>query len=353
VSTFPRPKIVTVGVASSGAPTAGTTPNVMYSRIAADRAIRVMGRDAYAIVRTKAILAPVRQMDSLRAVLRPVEDALTELDALPATARPEEWNRLNLAVTFAGHEAHWQAIVRIGTGVEALVAMILAVEAYRRADGSDCAQPLLRHDLDLLGVLQAKQRRKPSYWEALSGRPTASQLAVAGMSPEDARLILDANRSWAIERMRDFQAIAAYYTPALHAVYTKYKHGYTLVSQMTSPFFMNDEVAKTRAAAEALAAGGFAVMHENAAGKRQIHVVRSNEAEIRDAVSTASKALDVTHQLAVMWLLQAEHPDHRSFALTAPNNAVFARWVGDGLDEPYSFSRELFSLVAAEAPDAH
>lgn len=336
----PKPNIVTARVAAPGADALRTTPSLLYSVEAADRAISRIGQDAYTILRTKAIFGVWRQQASLRTHLDPLVAALRAQEEAPEADR----TRAGLEANSIGQDIHWQGIVRLGTAIEGLVSTISALEMFRDGSG-DPADCLLRHDLDLLRVLQERKRRRPGYWEALSNREV---IVAAAMDPEDTRQLLAANRKWSFGAMTMFGRLQAYYTAPMHAVYAKYKHGYTLVSPTTSPLFL--EAGETSRRAELLfRAGGFAVMNQDRVGNRVVYVLETGDTPVELTLTAARDALALTGELATMWLLEVEHPDQHGLAFDGLSPELLARWFGSGLDDAYSLS-DLLTVAEAAAP---
>jgi hypothetical protein len=79
-STTPQPTILTLRVAQ-GEAEARTDPNLMYAREAAARATALVGRDAYTVLRTKALQALAAQRAAIDAILAPLEAGFTAFEA--------------------------------------------------------------------------------------------------------------------------------------------------------------------------------------------------------------------------------------------------------------------------------
>jgi len=312
----------------------------MYSAAAAERAIQRIGRDAYAILRTKAMLGIVRQRQALDSIVAPLSQLVEEMQALPEDASVEQRARLAFEVSSTGQETHWSAILRLGTSVETLCGLLLAFETDREGGARDIAELLVRHDLDLFLVLREKKRKKLSYWEALAGRPAREDLLEAGLTPAESQRLLSEHRSWCTSAMKQFQRISAYYTPARHQVYGKYKHGYTLIDPGVSPLSLDLGTRDAAVVNEALQ-NSFVVMHQDRTGRRVVHVVRSGGVEIEQTMEEARQVLDLAQKLAVSWLFELEHPLHRVITFDKIPKAIASKWVGDGLDETYDLTGAL------------
>lgn len=312
-----------------------TTPSFMYSRPAADRAIERIGRDAYTVLRTKALIGIRRQAHALEGLIGPLDAAVRRQDALEPT--DPELPEARRAVDMIGNETHWHAIHRVGQSVESLCALESAMDAYRSGALGQVATLLVHHDLDLQKVLESRTRRKLAYWERLGGRPSLTEAAPGRISAADRKALLAANRRWAAAVMGDFQAIRGFYSPALHQVYTKYRHGYTLVSPTASPLFLETDGRRATDIDHAVRQG-FVVMHESREGRRVVHVVETGLPQIHACLAMARTALILTSNLSMAWLYEVEHPDSPTIAFEGPDAELVARWVGPALDDIYPTS---------------
>lgn len=330
-----RPKILTLDV-STGAAAFSTEPTNYYSKDAAQRASALIGRDAYSILRTKALQGIQRQKQVLGGLAKSFNAAVGELQALPSEAPAGGRSRLESAVWAVGQETHWSAIQWLGTSIETLGGLIQAFEASRdRTAGNDIAALLLLQDLDVLKVLQQKKRRKLAYWESLAGRPTHEELVKAGLSEAEAKRFLSDNRSSCASMLKRFQEIAAFYTAPMHQVFLKYKHGYTLVDPRMSPLYL-ETGSHDLADVNAELRSSFAVMHQDRfTGRRVVHLVHSSTSEIQATMDTALLAFDLAQELALSWLLELEHPEHRTAAVSGVPRAILMKWLDQGLDEAY------------------
>jgi hypothetical protein len=220
--------------------------------------------------------------------------------------------------------------------------MIRGYAAYRAGE-RDVAAHLLSYDLQVLNFLDARAMKRIGYWEELSGRPTKDELLAAGLTPAEAAMLLAANRDWAMQHRHTFAAIRGYYKPALHQVYTKLKHGYTLVDPMVSPIFVGPD-DEDRVGRQLRSGPNFAVMHQLPDGRRSMHFLASDRAAIVDCIDMARTVLTFTLDLANCWLLEVEHPAARTIAFAQVVTAVAFKWMGDGFNGLYDFEATLDRL---------
>jgi hypothetical protein len=328
-STGSEPEILTLKVASA-TPRSWTTPTV-FSPEAAARAIDKIGRDGYSVLRTKAFRAVAGQRSGIEVVLAPLERAIARRDTFAAGTL--DWAQAAEVCELLGNETHWHAINRVGQAVESLCALIAAMEAYRSgAAPAEVSRQLIRHDLNLQPMLRGKRQRKLAFWEQLGARPQLGDLTSAGLSQAEAKALLAAARGWAGQMLRDFQKLSRFYTNALHQIYAKYRHGYTLVSPGLSPLYFEEELAP---AVQQSIRRSFVVMHEDEGGRRVVHVVKTGVPEIRLCLDVARFALEITRKLAVAWIIELEHPEGRTLAFDTSALRVARRWFGTSLDEFY------------------
>lgn len=348
-STPARPTILTLRVAT-GSPEAHSNPTLMYTREAADRAIGRLGRDGYTVLRTKMFHGLQGQRAAIDTVLGPLEAAIADAAAVEADDEPARYARMS--VEFLGLETHWHSIHRVGQAVESLCALIDALDRYRAGStAAEVSRRLVRHDLDLQRVLQSKKARKLGYWETLGGRPTREALAKAGMTEAESRDLLAESRTWAGKMLRRFKLISDFYTSPLHQVYAKYRHGYTIVNPTFSPLNVMLDGRNAREV-EAAIEGGLVVMHEAADGRRVIHVVKTGVPEIRVCLDFARFVIDVTRSVATAWLIEVEHPEHRTIAFDTLKPWTVAKWLGTGLDDVYDISNQILHVDIAEPVDS-
>lgn len=142
--------------------------------------------------------------------------------------------------------------------------------------------------------------------------------------------------------------VRAFYTPELHGVYTKRKHGYTIIDPSRSMI----RLTNGGEAADAMLQHGFAVAHRTWSGRVMLSIVRSNGAELDALFSTIADALRVSFSLVNAWLGHLEHAHGRTTSLEGGTDqddrrrlAAAARsWLSDGWPDLFSVD-EYFQLV--------
>lgn len=348
-----RPKITTLEVCEPGdtAPDFMFIPESGFDAALADRAVERVGAAAYAVLRTQVFLATPQLKDSMQALVTTLELSRQRLVAQAG----ESADRVSLDLEYSevGKAMHWQAITQFGVIVENFAALLHGLDAYRA--GADVASAFLDHDLDLIGLLNEKRRRRLSYWEQCIRRPSDGELSAAGLDRDEVHAMRAGSRELAQRLAIGFRDVRAYYTPALHSVYTRYKHGYSLVAPHLSPLPVQGQMPQRDA--EAALRGGFAVMHQRRHdGRRVIQVVQTGETELRACVVTALKALSLASTLVHIWLMEVEHPQERSIAIARSDEPATAavqqhalrKWVGEAFDSIYS----LPGIIGTDLSDA-
>lgn len=330
------------------------TPNFGFDAAAAGRAIGEVGHLGYAVVRTQASSAQTQLEGSLRRVLGIFDAEIARIDGLDGDQKVDA----EAGLRALGHALHWEAIDRVGIHVENLATLLAGWDCYRKRSG-DVGEAMLSRDLDLLKALGAKERRKLDYWEALVNLPAREQLLTAGLSTTQARVVRAAYRTAAMRMLSLFEAVRAYYIPGLHSVYTKRKHGYTLLDPAASPLRFRSKDPAGRDLQDAMRAG-FAVVHRPRDGLHtMVYIVKSDEDELRGCVAAAADALILSGRIARGWLTRIEHSHGRSMNVEIPEDpddkrefiAGLQTWFGAGYGSAYSME-ELFAGLEGQArPD--
>lgn len=336
-----KPRITTLELWEPGESGPGFTfvPQEGFDPAHADRAASRIGPVAYAALRSQVFSAAPQLHMGLQALVNGLESSRLRLLARREGGLTQQ--QVDLQYSDVGKATHWQAITQYGVIVENLAALLHGLDAYR--SGRDVAAALLDHDLDLLRLLNEKGRGRLSYWEGLLRRPSEAELAAAGLDREEVRAMRSGSRDLGQRMLFRFREVRGYYTPALHSVYTRYKHGYSLITPHVSPLRILATHDREKEIDDALR-HGFAVMHQRRHdGRRVLQVVRTGADEVVECTSLAMRALELTSSLAHSWLMEVEHPEEHALTFAKSNDPATAErqqramrtWIGPTFDAVY------------------
>jgi hypothetical protein len=323
------------------------TPNLMFDPAIGARASSRIGHIAYAILRSQVIVA----LPQLRLSLGNLASALDEAAVrAERTGQQSDRDRANQV----GRATHWDAIVRLGIVVENLCATLAALDGYLSDASVDVTTMLLRHDLDLLKVLSEKKRRQLGYWERLAAMPDLQALTDYGLQPEEARAVRRAYRGAAFGLLGSFLELRDYYTPELHQVYLRHKHGYTLVAPSASQLHLKAKDPSGTDLDRALQSG-FAVVHQTRERKRVLQIVRSTGTDLADCLRVADAAAELASSVASTWLWMIEHPEGHTLQVLERSEAAqldltlrgARKWAGDEMANAYALDRTISQIRAA------
>jgi len=318
-------------------------PRYFYSDALHAKASGSLGESGYAILRSLAMIAIPQLEQSIDHVVAPMSTRAREIEAMPKGDSRLEAER---AFERLGRATHWEVVTRLGIVVEQLVALIAAYEAFEAGDKAGITRGFLRHELDLLKMLGQRPRRRLSYWEAVVQMPTIEDLRGGGLETEEANLLRSGYRTAARQMLTMFDRVRTYYTPALHQIYLRFKHGYTLVDPSASLLRLaGDEQQSQRV--QALMQGGFAVVHLSRSDEVIVNLVRSDTDEFNQAVGATEAAVRLCNDFATAWLSRVEHAEGKSLQVVAdPDHkdamvVALRKWVIGGLDTSVPFDAAL------------
>jgi len=346
---YSKPKILSVELADKGAVVGGEfTPGMFYRSDLALRAEARIGHIGYSMLRTQALAATSQLGDTFGILLRGMEHTRREMRGAVSAGRFSE-EEADAQFSEVGRMLHWQVILTFGVVVENLIAMLIAYDEWV-SGSSDVADAFLHHGLDLIGELDRRSRRRLGYWEQVGRLPSESEVQALGCTGGEATALRAAGRKWAFKQRDDFQAVRSYYTPTMHQLYLRYKHGYSLITPRASPVRMKAGAADPLAVNHALH-HGFAVVHRTHDGRTTLQIVQTDFDELSACITAGRRAVRLSRAIGNAWMFQVEHETGHTMSFDigggtddAPARSALLKWVGSDLAAVYPIAEFLEDL---------
>lgn len=210
------------------------------------------------------------------------------------------------------HMLHWLAVSQVCMLVEEFAALISAVRAWRNAR-KDVATTYLGWRDDPTAVLDDPIVGTREDWEYLSNYAGHDRLRDLGLTEAEASSFASALDVSLMLITEGVTWARAFFTDEIRRIYARFKHGFSLLSPLSTPIHLDVEL--TDHAARHMMLESIFIMDYQRRRQPQLLAMRSTAYDFSGALQTAARVAGLNSFLATTLVAEARSPEHRAIAL--------------------------------------
>lgn len=210
------------------------------------------------------------------------------------------------------HMIQWLAASQVCMMIEELAALATAVAVWRDT-GADIAETYLEWRGNITTTICSAEWERREYWAALVGYPGHAALGNLGLTEQEARVftpLVDETLDLVLLGLRWARE---FFTDDVRRVYARFKHGFSLVSPLSTPVALDTELADK--ASSALLQGSLLVLDRDRRGPTRLLAMRCTGYDLGGVLQAATLVAGTVKFLAMSLVVAARSPLHRGIAL--------------------------------------
>ncbi|MBA2633952.1 MAG: hypothetical protein H0U86_13305 [Chloroflexi bacterium] len=259
-----------------------------------------LGVQSYSLLTAYAWFALPQRLQSLLELGRQADRVAARGDP-PAPAAAEQLQMI-----------HWLAASQACMMIEEMAALVSAVASWR-ANGADIADSYLGWRGNITETINSEDWDKPEYWAGLVAYPGHESLQDLGMSAHEASALTPLVDQTLDSAIRGVRWARAFFTDEMRRVYTRFKHGFSLLSALSTPIAMDTELAP--AAGRVTLRGSLLVLDREGRGPRRLLAMRCTGYDLGGMLQAATEIAGTAKFLAASLVVEARSPKHRGIML--------------------------------------